>query len=627
MMQQAERREDRATGAAELARLDAMIATDTRQALAEARAALARIDKAERPWRAAALMTLNGRILGLLDAHDEARSMLTEAIALFRGIGDSAGLAEAMQELGTSSFRRGDLAEALDRVEESYRMARDAGERRVALRALNRMAAVYSTLRDYTEAIRLYRQALAEGEAMGTLPELVAPACNLAQTYIIKVWESDPGTDNTADIDAAWTCIERARSALTDTRPSPYRMAVFNVLAQGQNLRGDSAAAIETATILIAEAKSLAIVSMEACGHRELASAYLDQGRHDEAAAEAQIAIDLFRSIQFVHETTFPLKTLALAEEGRGAFAAALTAQRAYQDTRWRVTREAAERHATFLKTRNELERVQREAAMQRRLAGELETKNRALSEATEAAEAARDAKGAFLSMMGHELRSPLQAILGFSELIATRLGGDPATASLTGAARDIHHAGEHLLRLINQILDYSKGEIGKLRLEEDTAQLSQIVKSALKLVADRARRSGVRLVNAMRDDLYLRVDELKLTQCLLNMLSNAVKFTPEGGEVGIAMRLEPDWVVLLVRDNGIGIASEDIPKVFEPFGQGRNAAGREGTGLGVPLSKMLIELHGGTLTIDSKLGNGTVVAMRLPRSRITELPDETAAA
>jgi signal transduction histidine kinase len=389
-------------------------------------------------------------------------------------------------------------------------------------------------------------------------------------------------------------------------------MGVMAVLAQCQNLRGESAAAIETCRALLQEAGALNLASMLAGGYRELASAYIALGRYDEAAAAAQRSVDLFNQIKFVHETTFPLRHLAIAEERRGRFAEALAAERRYHEVRQRVLKEAAERHGNFIKARVALEKAQAHAR-------DLEAVNAELMAAKSQAEAARDAKGAFLSMMGHELRSPLQAILGFSSLIAAKTYGDDAMGRYVDAAGDIHSAGQHLLKLINQILDYSKGEVGKLRLEEETVQLSQVVKSAIRMVGDQALRGGVRLIPTLDRELYLLVDELKLTQCVLNTLSNAVKFTPAGGEVTVAIAVESDWVVLTIRDTGLGIAPEDIPKVFEPFGQGRNAIGREGTGLGVPLAKMLMELHGGRLDLESQVGLGTSVFLRLPLDRLVD--------
>jgi signal transduction histidine kinase len=606
--------------AGDLAAIESRIVTDARQALADAKAALAAIDRAADKPMAAAALALTGRIQGLLDEHDEAVVLLNEAAALYRELDDAAGFARAVLGLGTADIRRGRIAEALDRFEEAHALAQQTGDRIMSVRALNNMASVYGTFRDHDEAIRLYERAVIEARAIGTMGEMVVPCCNLAQLHIIKVWESEAGTDVEPDIEAAWAAAAEAEAGLTEQTPNPYRMAVLAIRAQCQNLRGQSAAAIETSRKLLAEAGALDLLSMSAGGERELASAYIALGRHDEAAAAAQRSIELFTRIKFVHETTFPLRHLAIAEERRGNLAAALDAERRYHDVRRRVIKDAAERHSNFVKARVALEKAQSEAAMHRRHAEALETVNAELMAAKAAAEAARDAKGAFLSMMGHELRSPLQAILGFSSLIAARTYGDEAIGRYVEAAGDIHGAGQHLLKLINQILDYSKAEVGKLQLEEETVQLSQVVKSALRLLGDQATRSGVRLKSGLDRDFYVTADELKLTQCVLNTLANAVKFTPAGGEVVLSTGVEAGWIVLRIRDTGVGIAPEDIPKVFEPFGQGRNAAGRQGTGLGVPLSKMLMELHGGTLAIESRVGVGTTVTLSLPLDRLVEL-------
>jgi len=594
----------------DLVAIEALIVTDPRRALSDALAAIDAIDRSGDKPLAAAALTLAGRIHGLLDQQDDAILLLTEAAELHRELDDPAGFARALLGLGAADFRRGRMAEALDRFEEAHALSQQTGDRLMTVRSLNGMGTVYGTFRDYDEAIRLYEQAVTEGRALGAVTDIVAPCCNLAQTCIIRAWESEPGVDIEPDVAAAWAALEQARAALSDTTPVSHRLGVQMVLAQCQNLRGLSAEAIETSQRLLAEASNLPSVS--ASGHRELASAYLALGRYDEAAVAAQQAIDLFTQIKFVHETTFPLRHLAIAEERQGNYPAALAAERRYYETRQRVLKEGAERHANFVKARVALEQAQAHAVA-------LQAINAELMAAKSAAEAARDAKGAFLSMMGHELRSPLQAILGFSSLISARMYGDDAIGRYAEAAGDIHSAGLHLLKLINQILDYSKGEVGKLQLEEETAQLSQIVKSAIRMVSDQAARGGVRLKPVLHRDLYLRVDELKLTQCVLNTLSNAVKFTPAGGEVEVSVAIEPDWVVLRIRDTGLGIAPEDIPKVFEPFGQGRNAIGREGTGLGVPLSKMLMELHGGTLELDSTVGQGTSVFLRLPLDRLLD--------
>jgi signal transduction histidine kinase len=600
-----------------LAEIETRMLADARPALKDAEAVLAGLDRErDRPSVATAL-ALVGKIHSLLHEHAAAVPALTEAAAMFRALGDLAGLAQAVLGLGSAAYRSGNAAEALDRFQETLSLAHRAGDKVMAIRALNNMASVHATFRDFGEAGRLLEQAVVEARAIDSRDDLVLPCCNLAQIRIFQVWESEPGTDVEADIAAAWAALEEAEANLADDNNGPYRLAVLAMRAQCENLRDDATAALATCDILLGEAAALKMPSMRASAHRERASAYLKLGRWDEAAAEAQNAVEAFQENNFVHETSFPLRHLALAEERRGNLAAALAAERRHHAVRHRVVKEAAERHANFVKARVALEKAEAEAAMHRRHAEVLETVNAELTVAKAAAEQARDAKGAFLSMMGHELRSPLQAILGFSEVISTRLYGDAAIGRYAAAAGDIHEAGRHLLKLINQILDYSKGEVGKLELEEDNVLLSGIVQAALRLVGDQAERKDVALVTAIEPDRLLYGDALKLTQCLLNMISNAVKFTPAGGEVAISTTLEPDWLVLQVRDTGTGLAPEDLPRVFEPFGQGRNASGQKGTGLGVPLTKMLMELHGGTLEIESWPGQGTCVLLRLPRDRL----------
>jgi signal transduction histidine kinase len=429
--------------AEDLAAIEKRIAVDARQALADAKVALAAIDRADKPMMAAAL-ALVGRLQGLLDEHDAAVLVLNEAAELYRELGDVAGFAKAVLGLGTADIRRGRTAEALDRFDEAHALAQRTGDKVTSVRALNNMASVYGTFRDHDEAIRLYELAVVEARLVGIVTEMVVPCCNLAQLHIIRAWESDPGTDLEPDIAAAWAALAEAQASLTDETPTYFRMAVLAILAQCQNLRGQADAAIETCRSLLAEADTLHLASMSACGQRELASAYIALGRYDEAAVAAQRSVDLFTQIKFVHETTFPLRHLAIAEERRGNFAAALAAERRFQEVRQRVLKEAAERHGNFVKARVALEKAQARAEA-------LETVNAELMAAKSAAEAARDAKGAFLSMMGHELRSPLQAILGFSSLIAARGYGDEALGRYVDAAGDIHSAGQHLLKLINR--------------------------------------------------------------------------------------------------------------------------------------------------------------------------------
>ena len=242
--------------------------------------------------------------------------------------------------------------------------------------------------------------------------------------------------------------------------------------------------------------------------------------------------------------------------------------------------------------------------------------------DAVHKAQAADRARTAFLANMSHELRTPLNAIIGFSEMMV--LLGDDGLARYREYAKDISASGRHLLELINDVLDLAKVESGKLELEDRQVDVAAVVDASLTFVRDSASERGLDLSHALGKDLPpLRADERKLKQILTNLLSNAVKFTPQGGKVCLEAFLERDGALIFrITDTGIGIAVHDIPRALAPFEQVRRQTGLsvEGTGLGLPLTKGLIELHGGELSIDSELGRGTEVTVRLPRERVLAL-------
>jgi PAS domain S-box-containing protein len=244
-----------------------------------------------------------------------------------------------------------------------------------------------------------------------------------------------------------------------------------------------------------------------------------------------------------------------------------------------------------------------------------------ALRQAKEEAEAANRTKSQFLANMSHELRTPLNAIIGFSEVIRDQLMG-PIDARYARYGFDIHTAGQHLLRLIGDVLDLSKIEVGRLELREEVVFLGEVVDSSLRLVQERATNGGVMLERALPPELPLvRVDALRLKQIVLNVLSNAVKFTPSGGRVRIAVEGAVDGgLTIAVTDTGIGMRRRDIATALTPFRQLDSGLNRrhEGTGLGLPLAKTLTDLHGGRLEIDSEPGVGTMVKIHLPRERVT---------
>jgi signal transduction histidine kinase len=223
--------------------------------------------------------------------------------------------------------------------------------------------------------------------------------------------------------------------------------------------------------------------------------------------------------------------------------------------------------------------------------------------------------KSEFLANMSHELRTPLNAIIGFSEVLRERLFGD-LNDKQDDYLKDIHTSGVHLLSLINDILDLSKIEAGRMELDPSTFELRGVMENALTLVRERAQRHGILLgLDVAADVGEVTADERKLKQILVNLLTNAVKFTPAGGRVDVDARREGGAVVIAVADTGIGIAPEDHEAVFEEFRQvGRNYTNKqEGTGLGLALTRKFVELHGGRIWLDSAPGRGSKFTFTLP--------------
>ena len=242
------------------------------------------------------------------------------------------------------------------------------------------------------------------------------------------------------------------------------------------------------------------------------------------------------------------------------------------------------------------------------------------LRRAKDEAELASRSKTEFLANMSHELRTPLNAIIGFSDILMGQIFGALGDSRYGDYARDIRDSGLHLLNLINDVLDVSKVEFGKVELIEETVDVAGIVEACVRLMRDRAETAGLGLVQELPLGLpRLQADSRRLKQILLNLLSNAVKFTPSGGRVAIRAACAADGFRLVVEDTGIGIAKQDLEKAMRPFGQidSRLARKYEGTGLGLPLVRSMAELHGGKLEIDSTPGHGTTATIWLPPSRV----------
>jgi PAS domain S-box-containing protein len=243
------------------------------------------------------------------------------------------------------------------------------------------------------------------------------------------------------------------------------------------------------------------------------------------------------------------------------------------------------------------------------------------MSEAKNAADLANRAKSEFLANMSHELRTPLNAIIGFSDMIRSQALGPVGSPKYLEYGKDINSSGMHLLELINDILDLSKIEAGKHELHEQEIDVHRVLRSCFTLVKERAAIQGVKIESNVEEDAPpLFADERNLKQIFLNLMTNAIKFTPAGGTVSVSIWSNRDeGYVFQFADTGIGIAPDDIPKALASFGQVESelAVAHQGTGLGLPLTKSLVELHGGSFDLESKVGSATIVTVRFPAERV----------
>jgi signal transduction histidine kinase len=244
----------------------------------------------------------------------------------------------------------------------------------------------------------------------------------------------------------------------------------------------------------------------------------------------------------------------------------------------------------------------------------------RRLIEARSQAETASRAKGDFLANMSHELRTPLNAIIGFSEVISNELFGPIVNEKYLEYIKDIHSSSLHLLSIINDVLDMSKIEAGKVELAKEIVQIQSVISEVMRMVHERAHSRDIELKAQLSDEnVEIWADERSMKQIFLNLLSNAIKFSKEGGQIHVRVLADnPDIAVLEIEDHGIGMSEEEQERALQPFGQAKPVITRNygGTGLGLPITKGLVEAHGGTLTIESRAGQGTLVRIVLPRER-----------
>ncbi|MEN8197686.1 MAG: HAMP domain-containing sensor histidine kinase, partial [Pseudomonadota bacterium] len=248
------------------------------------------------------------------------------------------------------------------------------------------------------------------------------------------------------------------------------------------------------------------------------------------------------------------------------------------------------------------------------------------LSSQQQRADSANKAKTDFLLTMSHELRTPLNAIMGFSEVMKQQLRGPLGDVRYVDYANDIYDSASHLLAVINNILDISRIEAGRLELDEQAVVIGDEIDKALRQLEEEARGADVKLASDIEQDLPLLLgDAHKIQQIVINLVGNAVRYMPDSGKVTVqASRQAEGGIVLKVEDDGAGMSAEDVERVISPFVRLSNPMVRahDGTGLGLPLVKALVELHGGQFTLTSKIGKGTTGTAIFPKSRVIQPED-----
>jgi signal transduction histidine kinase len=251
----------------------------------------------------------------------------------------------------------------------------------------------------------------------------------------------------------------------------------------------------------------------------------------------------------------------------------------------------------------------------------EIRASERKLIEARSQAETANRAKSDFLANMSHELRTPLNAIIGFSEVISNELFGPITNEKYLEYIKDIHTSSLHLLSIINDVLDMSKIEAGKVELTKEMVHIGNLITDVMRMVHERAQSREIELSAQLpEEEVEVWADERSMKQILLNLLSNAIKFSKDGDRVCVRLiASRPDNTVLEIEDHGIGMTEQEQERALQPFGQAKPATTRNygGTGLGLPITKGLVDAHGGTLTINSRAGYGTTVRVTLPREAV----------
>jgi|GEM_PF-5500975 signal transduction histidine kinase len=532
-----------------------------------------------------------------------------EAAGLYTKRGDRLGEYKARYLVGVALWHGAHLTEAFVAFEEAAALAKILGDVERHVRSLNMIGVVLGQLRDYPAAATALDQALALCAAGRYEFDRVLVVNNKAQMLVNRARESTDPAESVRHAEAALSLLSEGMAEKVEQAWPAGGLLARDTLGQAVGLTGapDQALAMFEENERLAQLKSdetaMALAGMG------IAEALLDLGRPDRALSYC----DALRGSEGARLWPALLPRIenaaAKALHALGRDAEAYAAFGRYHDRMMQNNIRVAFQYTKYMELVVQLESSRAETATYRKLAHELTL-------AKQAAEEASRAKSEFLANMSHELRTPLNSIIGFADLIRSEIFGS-ILPKYREYLQDIFASGQRLLSLIDQLLDLAQAESGALELAEEFVPINVLLDDATTRLADAAASKDVTFQWSLRAGAVVRGDRMRLAQCILNVLSNAIDLVPSGGIVELATRFDAGGLAVAISALGVGLRPEDVPKAFERYGQGGDAKAVSSTGFGLPLAKRLIELHGGTAALDSGAEFGTTVTLRFPAERL----------